>query len=207
LQSELLREFFAREQRFVLTGGGALIGFHLQHRTSEDIDLFTKPPVDLEDGLRALAAATAALGGTVEPVRTAPEFRRVLVRCGGDSTIVDLVVDRAPEVDPPTAGPGGIRLHTLREIAANKVCALLGRGEIRDLIDLRAILARGLALPGILADAVQKDGGVDAATLAWILDGLRIGAGAVLPGVTAAELDAFRRDLVVQLRALARPAD
>jgi len=45
LQIDVLREFFTREQRFVLTGGGALVGFHLQHRSSDDLDLFTKPPV------------------------------------------------------------------------------------------------------------------------------------------------------------------
>jgi len=49
LQQDLLREFFARERRFVLTGGGALVGFHLRHRTSNELDLFGKPPIDLTD--------------------------------------------------------------------------------------------------------------------------------------------------------------
>jgi hypothetical protein len=40
-QQELLRAFFNREQRFVLTGGAALGGFHLGHRTTRDLDLFT----------------------------------------------------------------------------------------------------------------------------------------------------------------------
>ncbi len=69
LQAELVREFFARERRFVLTGGGALLGYHVRHRTSDDIDLFTKPPVALEDGRLALEAAAAAIGGTVESQR------------------------------------------------------------------------------------------------------------------------------------------
>ncbi len=104
----------------------------------------------------------------------------------------------------------------MREIAANKVCALLGRGEIRDLTDLRALLARGLDLPSVLADAERKDCGVAAGlhsmidtsratTLAWILSGIHIDADTPLPGVTATDLDAFRRDLVVGLRALAKP--
>lgn len=206
LQRDLLREFFARERRFVLTGGGALVGFHLHHRTSQDLDLFAKPPVDVEAGRLALAAAAAALGATVESLRTFPEFHRVLVRRGGDSVIVDLVVDRTPDVDAVVEMPGGVAVHSLREIAANKVCALLGRGEIRDLVDLRAILAKGHTLALVLADAERKDAGVSAATLAWILDGLRIGASAPIPGaVDPAELDAFRRELVRQLRALAIP--
>src|SRR5436190_8838592 len=90
LQAELLREFFARESRFVLTGGGALAGFHLRHRTSDDLDLFTKPPVDLEEGRRALVGAASALGCSVEVLKTSPDFHRVLVRRGQDSVIVDL---------------------------------------------------------------------------------------------------------------------
>jgi predicted nucleotidyltransferase component of viral defense system len=205
LQAEVLREFFAREQRFVLTGGGALVGFHLQHRTSDDLDLFTKPPLDLEDGRRALAAAAAAVGGSIESVKSHPDFHRALIRRGGDSVLVDLVVDRAPDVDVPQSVPGGIRIHSLREIAANKVCALLGPGEIRDLIDLRAILQRGLDLRAVLADAERKDAGVSSATLAWLLDGLHIGADARLAAVSASELEAFRKALVHQLRALCLP--
>lgn len=207
LQADLVREFFARERRFVLTGGGALVGYHLRHRTSDDIDLFTKPPVTLEDGRRALEAAAGAIGGSVESQRSYPEFQRLLVRRGNESAVVDLVVDRAPDVDAAVVAPDGVLIHSMREIAANKICALLGRGEIRDLIDLRALLARGLDLPSVLADAERKDRGVAAGTLAWILSGVTIGSDAALPGVTATELDSFRRDLVVRLRALAKPAD
>ncbi len=207
LQADLLREFFARERRFVLTGGGALVGYHLHHRSSDDIDLFTKPPVTLEDGRLALDAAAAALGATSQSLRSSPEFQRTLVQRGEESAVVDLVVDRAPDVDAAVDGPDGIRMHSVREIADNKVCALIGRGEIRDFVDLRMILLHGLELADVLADAERKDGGVAAATLAWILDGLRIGSEAEVPGVTAVELETFRRELVVKLRALAMPLD
>lgn len=41
LQSEVLRRFFERRRDFFLTGGGALVGFHLRHRVTHDLDLFT----------------------------------------------------------------------------------------------------------------------------------------------------------------------
>lgn len=47
LQQDLVREFFAREQRFFLTGGGALAGFYLKHRETEDLDFFAPPELDL----------------------------------------------------------------------------------------------------------------------------------------------------------------
>ncbi len=206
LQQDLLREFFARERRFVLTGGGALVGFHLKHRTSQDLDLFAKPPTDLESGRLALAAAAAAVGGSVESVKTYPEFQRLLVRRGNESVLVDLVIDRAPDIDPHVEEQQGIRLHSLREIAANKVCALVGRSEIRDLVDLRAILQRGFDLAAVMRDAERKDAGVSAATLAWLLGAVRIGPDAQLSGgVTAEELNNFRVGLVSKLRALALP--
>lgn len=205
LQSDLLREFFARERRFVLTGGGALVGFHLAHRRSDDLDLFTKPPNTLEEGRRALAAAADALGCTMQSLRTFPDFSRHLVQRGDERAIVDLVVDRAPDVDVPAQRADGIRIHSLREIAANKVCALLGRAEIRDLVDLTTILRRGLDLRGVLADAEAKDGGVSAASLAWILDQIRIAPGAKIPFADAAELEKDRVELVRRLRALGLP--
>lgn len=48
------------------------------------------------------------------------------------------------------------------------------------------------------------DAGVDAATVAWTLDSLRIGPTAHLPGgADPAALDAFREALVLKLRAMA----
>ena len=205
LQQDLLREFFARERRFVLTGGGALVGYHLHHRTSDDLDLFAKPPARVEEARRAIEAAAEALGAVVESLRVYPDFLRLLVRRAEESAVVDLVIDRSPGIDESEDVGNGIRVHSLREIAANKVCALIGRAEVRDLVDLRAILARGIDLRSALSDAETKDGGVSAATLAWILDQIVIGEGAQLPGVTGSELDAFRRDLVKRLRAIARP--
>lgn len=52
LQRALLDAFFRQEQRFFLTGGAALAGFHLQHRTTLDLDLFTDD-VDLPAGVTA----------------------------------------------------------------------------------------------------------------------------------------------------------
>lgn len=115
--------------------------------------------------------------------------------------MVDLVVDRAPmlDVDKPTRGR--IRIDTMREIAANKISALLGRAEIKDLVDLRDLLDAGISIESALADASSKDASADAATVAWILDQIKIGPGAALPGaVDPVALDRFRAELVVRLQ-------
>ena len=61
LQAAFLERFFASQvgQRFFLTGGTALAAFHLHHRRSEDLDLFTLDDLALREAdilVRRIAA-------------------------------------------------------------------------------------------------------------------------------------------------------
>lgn len=205
LQADLLREFFAREQRFFLTGGAALAGFYLGHRRTDDLDLFSPPGPSLDDAAHVLHEAAAATAATLEPVRRFADFHRWLARRGEETCVVDLVIDRAPPVEPVKAARGRLRIDSLREIAANKLCALVGRSEIKDLVDLEALLALpDTDLTRALDDAATKDRGVDAASAAWVLDQIRISPQAALPGgVDPAHLETFRKALVARLREIA----
>ena len=206
LQRDILEAFFAGETQFALTGGTALGGFHLGHRQSQDLDLFARPPATLESAERALQAAASDCAAELVTEQRFPEFRRFRAARGDDATIIDLAIDRAPAVDPSPVRFGSIRVHSLREIAANKICTLLSRSEIRDLVDLKALLEAGTDLEQALTDAEHKDGGVNPATLAWLLSELSIAPDAPIPGdLPASELDSFREALVRRLRTLAFP--
>ena len=92
------------------------------------------------------------------------------------------------------------------EIFANKLCTLLGRSEIRDLVDVRALEGLGLSLEAALAAGRRKDGGLSPAQLAWVLSEISIGEKAALPGsVTPGELRDYLRGLVDRLVRLAHP--
>ncbi|MBI2372680.1 MAG: nucleotidyl transferase AbiEii/AbiGii toxin family protein [Deltaproteobacteria bacterium] len=206
LQRDLLQAFFERERGFVLTGGTALGGFHLGHRESKDLDLFGRPPLRLEGAELALKDAARACGAVLSTQIRYDELRRFLAERGHESTLVDLVIDRAPVIDPDPVEFGRILVHSKREIAANKLCTLLSRCEIRDLVDVKALLESGIQLEQALDDAENKDGGMNPATLGWILSELSIAPDApIAGGVDAADLDRFRRDLVQKLRTLALP--
>lgn len=184
LQEDLVHAFFALDSELFLTGGAALAGYWLGHRTTDDLDLFGLASADAEQAVRSLGAAARAVGA--------------------ESQLVQSVVDRAPPIEKDKVLVDGVRLDSRREIAANKVCALVSRAEIRDLVDLEALLSAGCSLETALADAATKDGGAEPATLAWILAQLAIGPDAKLPGgVSPATLLAFRDELVVRLRRLA----
>jgi hypothetical protein len=143
LQHAFVDAFFSEPPSFFLTGGGALAGFHLGHRTTDDLDLFSPPVEAMELAVQRLRRAAAGIGATVEGVQEAPEFRRFAVHCGAETTLVDLVIDRAPQLVVNKELIGRIRVDSPREIAANKIAALLGRTAPRDLVDLFALIDRG----------------------------------------------------------------
>jgi hypothetical protein len=87
--------------------------------------------------------------------------------------------------EPHSAALGGVEIlvDSPADIFANKLCALLGRSEVRDLVDVQALLEHGLSLEDALRGAAAKDGGFSPLTLAWVvrqmpLDRLAPAAGA-----------------------------
>ena len=200
--------FFANEQRFFLTGGATLVGYYLHHRLTSDLDLFATGEASIEDGVRALRAAAEATGAQLSSLQESHDFRRFAARRDRELTVVDLVIDRAPQAYPDKQLAGRIRLDPPREIAANKLCALLDRMEVRDLVDLKLLVGSGITLGESLAAATTKHAGVSAATLAWVLAAFRIPPHHPTlseAGLTAADLEAFREALIEELTALALP--
>ena len=90
----------------------------------------------------------------------------------------------------------------MHEILVNKLCALLSRSELRDLIDVRTLALAGADLELALSDAPRKDGGFSPLTLAWVLDHLDVESLArslSVPSSETSELLRFRAELVDRL--------
>ena len=205
LQRDVMRGFFTREQRFFLTGGGALVGFHLGHRETEDLDLFATQAV-LDEGLLALAAVAADLGSSIERIADNPFIKRSVIRRGEESVKVDLVFEPVAQWFPRKREIDGILVDPPEEILANKLCTLLSRAEVRDLVDVLALERAGFRIEDALPAAMRKDGGLTPAQLAAVLSEWRLGVDAQLPGgVSVAELDAYRRELIPRLTRMAFP--
>lgn len=205
LQLEVLREFFREAAGFFLTGGAALAGFHLGHRETHDLDLFTTRD-NLEEGAAVLERTADRLGASIEAVRTSPDFRRYLVHKGVDAVVVDLVRDTVPQVHGEKPAIDGVPVDPAAEIFANKLCALLSRTELRDLVDVLALEATGLRLEDGIAAATRKDAGMTPAQLAWVLSRTRIGDDAAPPGgMSASQLQRLLDDLIARLAKLSHP--
>lgn len=207
LQHDVVDAFFSEPSAFFLTGGAALAGFYLGHRATDDLDLFSPATEPMERAVQRLRRAAAQVGAEVDVLQEAPEFRRFALGRGQELTLVDLVIDRAPQLEPEKQRVGSVRIDSTTEIAANKVSALLGRTAPRDLVDLFALLDQGHELAQVLKDARIKDGAVDPATLAWALSTWRLGPTTPLPeGVTLVQVEHMRMSLIDRLLVLAAPA-
>ena len=91
----------------------------------------------------------------------------------------------------------------------DKLCALLGRCELRDLQDVKALLDAGANLGRALSDAPRKDRGFSALTLAWVLKEFRPRVLASALGWSPAEaevIEQFHRDLIDRLVAAGVPS-
>lgn len=120
---------------------------------------------------------------------------------------IDLVRDRAPQIHVEKLDRDGVLVDPPAEILANKLCTLLSRGEVRDLVDVLYLERAGLRVEDALAPASTKDGGLTPAQLAWVLSQITVGPDARIPaGITPDELRSFLEDLVSRLTRLAWPA-
>jgi len=207
LQKAVLDAFFQRERGFFLTGGAALAGFYLCHRTTDDLDLFTHQDLAFERGRFVLDDVAAALGGELQVRQDAPGFKRVVLTRGGEGLVIDIVKDKGPQLHTEKLETEHIVIDPPDEILANKLTALVGRAEERDLIDVMFLERAGYRVEAALPTALAKDGGCTPATLAWLLSEITIPDGVVLPaGVSPAELRAYVTQLIRRLLALAAPA-
>ncbi|MEE8522614.1 MAG: nucleotidyl transferase AbiEii/AbiGii toxin family protein [Thermoanaerobaculia bacterium] len=206
-QRRVLEAFFEREKGFFLTGGGALAGFHLQHRTTEDLDFFTAEEAAFERGPHVLADVAAALGASIVVRQQTTGFHRYFVSRGDEAVVVDLVHDRVPQLHIEKENRDGISIDLPEEILANKLTTIASRSEIRDLVDVMMLERAGYSLDEALKGALEKDGGCTPATLAWVLSQVEISAHAKLPGgVSGAEMSEYVEDLVRRFRRAAAPA-
>jgi hypothetical protein len=147
---------------FVLAGGYAIQAHGFLVRRSEDVDLFTTlgSPGSFSDGVdAAIVAYRAANLEVVVEVRNASFARIYLHTPAGEQVRVEFGVDW--RAHPPVTLSVGPVLHQ-DDAVANKLTALFGRAEVRDYIDVAAVLSSGrYRRSQLLEMARESDPGFD----------------------------------------------
>ncbi|OGQ09695.1 MAG: hypothetical protein A2138_09555 [Deltaproteobacteria bacterium RBG_16_71_12] len=203
LQDRILTALAGMEPRWVLFGGAALVGFVLRHRSTADLDLCFRDRAVLGEAGRCVEDRLRAAGLSFAELQTAPSFRRL--RVAGPSpddapVVLDLVAEPIDPSEPPVEPRPGVLVDTPHELLVQKLCALLSRSEVRDLVDVAALLEAGGDLRRALADAARRDGGFSPPTLAWLLQSFPIERASAL-GFDSAHLEQARNGLVAVLLA------
>jgi hypothetical protein len=153
LQDRILAVAATYGTDLVLTGGTGLARCYFAHRYSDDIDLFTLQPHAGVVG-RDFANALRAAGLDVQPVIESSSFMRATISDTHASIQVDIGPD-APRVEDPVRSRLDVFVHTLRDLAANKIGAFESRSEAKDAVDLYH-LARNIPWQQMFADAAKK---------------------------------------------------
>jgi hypothetical protein len=188
-----------------------LAGLHLGHRETRDLDLFWRNRPGLGLSVRETESALRADGLEVRVLRTAPAFAELRVGDGRQVCIIDLVAEPFGPIEPPLRAEvlgASVAVDTAHEILVNKLAALLSRSELRDLVDVKALLEAGGDLERALRDAPRKDAGFSPLTLAWVLKSFAPATLARALGLGPAETEeitAFHRQLQERIVAAAAP--
>jgi hypothetical protein len=112
--------------------GGTALALQIGHRKSIDLDIFGKinlEPLELTQELQAY--------GPISMRSASQRIQRLTIR----GIQLDIVQYDYPWLDNPVA-TDGVRLASIRDIAAMKLAAITNRGTKKDFIDLAFLLDR-----------------------------------------------------------------
>ena len=196
-QDEVLALLRTVETGLYLTGGTAASRGYLDHRFSDDLDLFTNDDPDF--GLwadRLIAALEARIGWEVRVSQRDQRFVRLLVAGVDMSLKIEMVNDVPAHVGEVRDHPVLGRLDSAENILANKISAALDREEPKDFADIWGFCCRlGLPLSAALEGAQSKAAGIFPADLARLLCSVTEADWRVVRWIEAPPVDIFLGEL------------
>jgi hypothetical protein len=201
LQKRVLGILSGFEPPFILGGGGAL-AIYLNHRLTRDLDLFWEDGGELSERAHRIRRRLEDAGVAVSVLQESPGFVRFAVADQETTIKLDLVADPTARLMSPNRillDGVPVTAESLPDLLTNKLCAMLGRSELRDLVDAKALVEHGVSLRDAIMAAPQKDGGFSPLTFAWILRNFEvktIGSAAGIADEELQALDRFRLDLI-----------
>ena len=140
LQDKVLAVIFSTETTFYLTGGTCLNRFYHNRRYSDDLDLFTNENALFRDDVRILSDTLKSASIPYAIQVDTRDFVRLFIE---ERLQLDLVNDRVYRYGKSIRSPQGIVLDNESNICANKLCAIIGRDDPKDMFDLYTIFKKG----------------------------------------------------------------
>jgi len=154
-------------ETFYLTGGTALSAFYLYHRKSHDLDFFTSEEELIPSFSHKIQEHLSKRGFKVERTRGFRSFTELAVSSPHDSTIIHIALDSPYRLEKlqQSRDYEGLKIDSLRDIAANKLLTIFGRANLRDFVDVFFLVKEKFSKKELIEDATKKDPGLD---LYWL---------------------------------------
>lgn len=135
LQDEVLKVVFDTEHEFYLTGGTCLSRFYVEKRYSDDLDFFTNQSPRYSFAIKNIKKALLERFGLVVEVES-KDFTRFKI---DDLLQVDFVNDISFRYKEPRISEENYLLDTVENILSNKITAVIGRDNPKDIFDIYLI--------------------------------------------------------------------
>lgn len=171
LQDQVLGILSRIETGFYLSGGTAASRGYLNHRFSDDIDLFVNDRSEFDLWTNRLIEAVSGSSDLRLEVRQRDErFVRLNVSKDKAALKVEMVNDVPSHLGEIQQHPVLGRVDSPENILANKITALIDREEPKDLADIWGFCGKiGLPLQAALENAGSKAAGIFPADVARLL--------------------------------------
>ncbi|MFQ5398366.1 MAG: nucleotidyl transferase AbiEii/AbiGii toxin family protein [Anaerolineae bacterium] len=185
------------ETEFYLTGGTAVSRAYCQHRFSDDLDLFVNDHSSFSLwGERIIAALTHRPDWHCVVNQKDDRFMRLTLEKNRVLLKIDLVNDVPAHVGEIEYHPILGRVDSPENILANKLSAILSRGESKDLADIWALTHYlQLSITAAITNAQSKAAGIFPVALARILLNAEKADWEVIRWQSAPTVDEFLKDL------------
>ena len=135
LQDKVLKSVFEIEDEFYLTGGTALSRFYQEKRYSDDLDFFTNNSTRFNFAVKNILALLSETF-SIETDLDSRDFVRIKI---DEQLQVDFVNDRVPRYKEPRVLDNGYKIDTIENILSNKITAVIGRDNPKDIFDIYLI--------------------------------------------------------------------
>ncbi len=136
LQDKVLDIIFSKETTLYLTGGTCLNRFYYNLRYSDDLDMFTNENALFRDDIRTVLENFKKSDLNIGIKVDTRDFVRLYVN---EILQIDLVNDRVYRHGKSIYSPSGVIIDNILNICANKLCAIIGRDDPKDMFDLYTI--------------------------------------------------------------------
>jgi hypothetical protein len=136
LQDRVIKAVFLIESGFYLTGGTCLHRFYHEKRYSDDLDFFDNDNMMFREDVRIVLDSIRRQNIPSSIDVDSRDYVRLTV---DGSMKVELVNDRTYRAGRSIRTANGVVLDNILNLCSNKICAVFGRDEPKDVFDLYTI--------------------------------------------------------------------